>query len=845
MEESETIDEYERRLRKIKNEAINLGDAISNECLVSKVLRSLPERFRMKICAIDESKDTSILSLDELMSSLQTFELDMNMGKKEKDKSIALQVSNNSYNDFVDLTQGVNESDLGDESIALLTKQFGNYLKRMRDSKKPGQKSEKSITPTGRRPLRIGGSNQNITSSKNPLQTQKEGFGHYASECPTRLQRGMNASLSDDEDEEGIEQGEAEVTTMHWLAVLKLKESSVVTGVSTLGHNTEQKLFCLNISVPENLNDQDVCDNELSLKEAQKMYEELFTDWVIRNKSNSALSKENSELKAAVARLEVILSKKYMELYRLKEELGRATATLSKFNSSKAKLDSMLMIGQNDRTGLGFENSKNERIMLHPVFPTLHQNTSKKKNTEKNIWVPKTKSNCNVVYTSMKTNVAGQRKGDIWRRSPRKNVGKGTLNVERLPKLHNVLHVERLNANLISISQLCDDDLYVKFNKTLCEVLDKNNLCVLTGSRSSDNCYQLGEDIACKHIKIDDLDLWHQKLGHAKFKALKKLSKFEAVHGMPNLTSGVPYVCGPCQKGKQTQVSHPVLQDFETTRCLELLHMDLMGSMEIEIYGGKRYSLVCVDDFSRYSWVSFLREKSETFDTFEKLMKRITNLYNLKVVKIRTDHGKEFENSLFDQFCEKEGISHEYSAPKTPQQNGIAERKNRTLQEMARVMLSSKNIAKRFWAEALNTACHISNRVYLRKGSTMTAYEILMGKRPNLNRAYHVFNLRTRTIIESINVVFDDFADLKGKTMEDYVDDLLDNATPHTDSSVVSSVVPPATTLSTTPNSTLTSNSPEQTDEQEVSEEEFHDDGNDIPIRIQKNHPSSQIIGDA
>ncbi|XP_073138773.1 uncharacterized protein [Henckelia pumila] len=430
---------------------------------------------------------------------------------------------------------GVNESDLGDESIALLTKQFGNYLKRMRDSKKPGQKSKESITPTGGRPLRIGGSNQNITSSKNPLQTQKEGFGHYASECPTRLRRGMSASLSDDEDEEGV---------------------------STLGHNTEQKLFCLNISVPKNLNDQDVCDNELSLKDSQKMYEELFTDWVMRNKSNSALSKENSELKAAVARLEVILSKKDMELYRLKEELGRDTATFAKFNSSKAKLDSMLMIGQNDRTGLGFENSKfevgessktvfikenshpasssislskenslppktllfrgNERGMLHPVLPTLHQNTAKKKNTEKNIWVPKTKSNCNVVYTSMKTNVAGswyfvsgcsrhmtgskeylvdyvkQDKGKVTYGggAQGKIVGKGTLNVEGLPRLHNVLHVEGLTANLISISQLCDDDLYVKFNKTLCEVFDKNNLCVLTGSRSSDNCYQLGEDIA-------------------------------------------------------------------------------------------------------------------------------------------------------------------------------------------------------------------------------------------------------------------------------------------------------------------------------------------------------------
>ncbi|XP_073153731.1 uncharacterized protein [Henckelia pumila] len=234
MEESETIDEYERRLRKIEM------------------------RFQMKTFAIDESKDTSILSLDELMSSLGTYELDMNMGRKDKGKSIALQVSNDSYNYVVDLTQEVNESDLGDESIDLLTKQFGNYLKRMRDSKKPGQKSKAPITPAVGRPLRIGGPEQNTTPSKSQFRTHSEGktlaiskridsvkchectgFGHYENECPTRLRRGMNASLSDDEVEEGIELGEEE--THNALTVLMQKKSSVVASVATLSHNTHRK----------------------------------------------------------------------------------------------------------------------------------------------------------------------------------------------------------------------------------------------------------------------------------------------------------------------------------------------------------------------------------------------------------------------------------------------------------------------------------------------------------------------------------------------------------------------------------------------------------------------------
>ncbi|XP_075489607.1 uncharacterized protein LOC142528441 [Primulina tabacum] len=166
-----------------------------------------------------------------------------------------------------------------------------------------------------------------------------------------------------------------------------------------------------------------------------------------------------------------------------------------------------------------------------------------------------------------------------------KIVGKGTLNVEELPKLHNLHHVEGLTSNLISISQLCDDNLYVKFNKHACEVYDESNKCIMTGTRSSDNCYQIGEELSCKQAQFTELELWHQKLGHINFKTLKNLSKYEAVRGMPNISSGISYVCGECQKGKQTRVSHPVLATSETTRCLELLHMDLMGPMEVESFG--------------------------------------------------------------------------------------------------------------------------------------------------------------------------------------------------------------------------------------------------------------------
>ena len=121
---------------------------------------------------------------------------------------------------------------------------------------------------------------------------------------------------------------------------------------------------------------------------------------------------------------------------------------------------------------------------------------------------------------------------------------------------------------------------------------------------------------------------------------------------------------------------------LSTKEPLELLHMGLMGPMQTESLGGKRYIFVCVDDFSRFTWTYFLREKSETFDKFKMLFTKLQNEkdYNIKSIKqIRSDHGREFENAYFESYCNSLSIFHEFSAPRTPQQNGVVERKNRVL----------------------------------------------------------------------------------------------------------------------------------------------------------------------
>ena len=122
--------------------------------------------------------------------------------------------------------------------------------------------------------------------------------------------------------------------------------------------------------------------------------------------------------------------------------------------------------------------------------------------------------------------------------------------------------------------------------------------------------------------------------------------------------------------------------------------------------------MVIVNDFSRYTWVELFREKSEACEKMENLCKRLQNEKGVPIVKIRSDHGKEFENARFESFCKKKRIKKEFLAPKTSQQNGVVKRKNRVIQEMVRVMLLNKQIPKKFWGKAVNTSCHIGNRIF-------------------------------------------------------------------------------------------------------------------------------------
>nr|GEZ02277.1 retrovirus-related Pol polyprotein from transposon TNT 1-94 [Tanacetum cinerariifolium] len=237
-----------------------------------------------------------------------------------------------------------------------------------------------------------------------------------------------------------------------------------------------------------------------------------------------------------------------------------------------------------------------------------------------------------------------------------------------------VYFIEGLGHNLFSVGQFCDSDLEVAFRRDACFVRNLEGVDLLKGDRSTNlhtiNLHEMASAspiclMAC--ASSTKSWLWHQRL--LKFRYHKE------------------HLCPSCEQGKSKRASHPPKPVPNSKQRLHLLHMDLCGPMRIASINGKRYVLVIVDDYSRYTWVHFLRSKDEALEVIIKFLKRITVLLQSLVIIIRTDNGTEFKNQVLKEYFDTVSISHQMSSVRTPQQNRVVERRNRTLVEAARTML--------------------------------------------------------------------------------------------------------------------------------------------------------------
>ncbi|KAL5769829.1 hypothetical protein ACOSP7_013983 [Xanthoceras sorbifolium] len=292
-----------------------------------------------------------------------------------------------------------------------------------------------------------------------------------------------------------------------------------------------------------------------------------------------------------------------------------------------------------------------------------------------------------------------------------KIVGKGDIRL-KLPngstwKLQGVRHIPGLKRNLISIGQLDGEGYCTTFSG--CEWKITKGALVVARGKKCGTLYVTSnlENIVAVADSDGKSNLWHQRLGHMSEKGMKTLlSKGK----LPDLKAVDVGLCEDCIFGKQKKVSFAKIGKIPKAEKLELVHTDVWGPSPVSSLSGSLYYVTFIDDSTRKVWVYFLKKKSEVFDTFRKWKAMVENETGLKIKRLRSDNGGEYRDSRFREFCANSGIKMEKTVPMTPQQNGVAERMNRTLNERARSMRLHAGLPKMLWAEAVNTAAYLINR---------------------------------------------------------------------------------------------------------------------------------------
>jgi hypothetical protein len=270
-----------------------------------------------------------------------------------------------------------------------------------------------------------------------------------------------------------------------------------------------------------------------------------------------------------------------------------------------------------------------------------------------------------------------------------------------------VFYVPELRNNLLSIGQLQEKGLTIFFQHRKCQIYHpEKGLIIQTEMSANRTFFLLARSplvkATCFYTTSQDWSyLWHCRYGHLSYKGLRTLQFKKMVHGLPQFNVSTT-VCTHCMVGKQHRNPIPKKSNWRASQQLQLIHADLCGPIILISNRNKRYLICFIDDFSRKIWVYFLEEKSEAFIIFKYFKSLVEKETRSCIKSLRTDRGGEFTSQEFNQFCKENGIKRQLTAAYTPQQNGVAERKNRTIMNMVRSMISDKKILKSFWPEAVN-----------------------------------------------------------------------------------------------------------------------------------------------
>jgi hypothetical protein len=311
-------------------------------------------------------------------------------------------------------------------------------------------------------------------------------------------------------------------------------------------------------------------------------------------------------------------------------------------------------------------------------------------------------------------------------------VGKGQVKLDAARSLGSVWYVPKLAKNLFSVRKAVSNGAKIEFGSQDCGIKSPDGQISIQ-AQLKDGLYQflVPEQVYC--ASTTTLDLWHRRMGHLNEQSIRILEKGLA-KGLEVSGSTGAKVCESCAVSKITRRPFPKGEAVRAAQLLGVVHSDVCGPMRTPTLGGGRYFVTFIDDKSRTVFVYILTKKSEVLAKFKEFEAYVTNLTGFSIKILQSDNGGEYIGTEYKKFCAGKGIKQQMSAPNTPEQNGIAERWNRTLVEMARCMLHHSGLDYAFWGEAIMTAAYLRNRSPTAAlGGKMTPWEVFTSQKPDLS----------------------------------------------------------------------------------------------------------------
>lgn len=313
-------------------------------------------------------------------------------------------------------------------------------------------------------------------------------------------------------------------------------------------------------------------------------------------------------------------------------------------------------------------------------------------------------------------------------------------------ELKNVLYVPQLDGGLLSVRRITEQGHRVVFKGDTCTFYQGRQ--VIARADNDGNMFKLRTAEIETSTRVANvatcIHQWHRRLGHRDSVAIKRLINEELATGIKVTTCSDEIVCEHCIKGKLAQMKFPENKRREK-EPMRLIHSDLCGPMQTTTPSGNRYFLTLIDDYSRFTVVRLLKSKDEVPGIIKEYIAAMSTRFGRKPIILRTDNGREYVSSELSKFLRKEGIQHQLTVVYTPQQNGVAERKNRFLTETAKCMLLDANLDNRFWGEAILTATYLQNRM-ISRSINKTPVELFTGEKPNISHI-RVFGSKVYSLI--------------------------------------------------------------------------------------------------